>query len=85
MIISLLLALWSASGGVANLVLAINTAYDETDDRPIVKKRLLALALTFGAIVFMIVLVTLIAVLPIIFSCSRAGRCAGWSRSSAGC
>jgi membrane protein len=72
-IISLLLALWSASGGVANLVLAINTAYDETDDRPIVKKRLLALALTLGAIVFMIVLVTLIAVLPIIFSIFDGG------------
>ena len=72
-IISLLLALWSASGGVANLVLAINTAYDETDDRPIVKKRLLALALTFGAIIFMIVLVTLIAVLPIVFSIFDGG------------
>ena len=72
-IISLLLALWSASGGVANLVLAINTAYDETDDRPIVKKRLLALALTLGAIVFMIVLVTLIAVLPIVFSMFEGG------------
>jgi membrane protein len=72
-IISLLLALWSASGGVANLVLAINTAYDETDDRPIVKKRLLALALTFGAIVFMIILVTLIAVLPIVFSVFEGG------------
>jgi membrane protein len=72
-IISLMLALWSASGGVANLVLAINTAYDETDDRPIVKKRLLALALTFGAIIFMIVLVTLIAVLPIIFSIFDGG------------
>jgi membrane protein len=72
-IISLLLALWSASGGVANLVLAINTAYDETDDRPLVKKRVLALALTLGAIVFMIVLVTLIAVLPIIFSIFDGG------------
>jgi membrane protein len=72
-IISLLIALWSASGGVANLVLAVNTAYDETDDRTIVKKRLLALALTFGAIIFMIILVTLIAVLPIVFSVFEGG------------
>ncbi|HEY5786606.1 MAG TPA: YhjD/YihY/BrkB family envelope integrity protein, partial [Microlunatus sp.] len=49
------------------------TAYDETDDRPLVKKRLLALALTFGAIVFMIILVTLIAVLPIVFSVFEGG------------
>jgi membrane protein len=73
LIISLLLALWSASGGVANLVLAIDTACDETDDRSIVKKRLLALVLTFGAIAFMIVLVTLIAVLPIVFSIFEGG------------
>ena len=67
-IVSLLVALWSASGGVANLVQAVNTAYDETDDRNIVQKRLIALGLTFGAIVFMIVLITLIAVLPVVFS-----------------
>jgi membrane protein len=73
LIISLLLALWSASGGVANLVLAINTAYDETDTRTIVQKRALALALTFGAIVFMIILMTLIAVLPIVFSVFEGG------------
>ena len=72
-IISLLIAIWSASGGVANLVLAINTAYDETDDRNLVKKRLVALALTFGAIVFMITLITLIAVLPIVFSVFDGG------------
>ena len=72
-IISLLVALWSASGGVANLVQAINTAYDETDERNLVKKRLVALALTFGAIVFMITLITLIAVLPIVFSVLDGG------------
>ena len=68
LIISLVIALWSASGGVANLVQAINTAYDETDNRNVIKKRLLALGLTIGAIVFMIVLVTLIALLPIVFA-----------------
>ena len=68
LIISLVIALWSASGGVANLVQAINTAYDETDDRNVIKKRLLALGLTVGAIVFMIVLVSLIALLPIVLA-----------------
>ncbi len=67
-IISLLVALWSASGGVANLVQAVNTAYDETDKRNLVKKRLIALGLTFGAIIFMVVLITLIAVLPVVFA-----------------
>jgi membrane protein len=68
LIISLVIALWSASGGVANLVQAVNTAYDETDDRNVIKKRLLALGLTVGAIVFMIVLVSLIALLPIVLA-----------------
>ena len=47
---------------------AVNTAYDETDNRNVIKKRFLALGLTIGAIVFMIVLVTLIALLPIVFA-----------------
>lgn len=67
-IIALLVALWSASGGVANLVQAINTAYHETDDRGLVKKRAVALALTAGSIAFMIVLISLVAIVPVLFS-----------------
>lgn len=72
-IIALLVAVWSASGGVANLVQAINTAYHETDDRGLVKKRVLALALTAGAIAFMIILISLVAVLPVLFSILDGG------------
>lgn len=63
-VLSILVALWSASGGVNNLVTAINTAYDEDDDRSFVKKRGLALALTLGAIVFLLVVLALVAVVP---------------------
>jgi membrane protein len=73
LVLSLLIALWSASGGVANLVQAVNTAYDETDQRSLVKKRALALALTLGAIVFMIILISLVAVLPVIFAVLEGG------------
>ena len=45
-ILSIALALFSASGGVNNLITAVNVAYDEEDSRNPVKKRLLALALT---------------------------------------
>ena len=62
--VALLLALLSASGGVNNLMTAINTAYDEEDNRSFVKKRLIALALTFGAIVFMVIMLALVAVVP---------------------
>lgn len=64
LVISVLLALWSASGGTANLVKAVNVAYDEEDSRGFVKLRALALALTIGAIVFLIVSVGLVAVVP---------------------
>ncbi len=62
--LSVLIALWSASGGVGNLMAAINTAYDEQETRGFVKKRALALGLTVGAILFMVVMLGLVAVVP---------------------
>ncbi len=62
--VSVLLALWSASGGTANLVKAVNLAYDEEETRGFVKTRGLALLLTLGAIVFVVVAVGLVAVVP---------------------
>jgi membrane protein len=63
-VLSIALALFSASGGVNNLMTAINVAYDEDDERNFVKKRLLALSLTVGAIVFLTVMLVLVAVVP---------------------
>lgn len=64
LIISLALALWSASGGVGNVITAINVAYDEDESRGLVKRKALALGLTLGAILFVIVAVALVAVAP---------------------
>lgn len=64
LLISLALALWSASGGVGNIVTAINLAYDEEETRGFVKRKALSLGLTFGAIIFTIVSVALVAVAP---------------------
>jgi len=64
--LAILLAMWSASGGMGNLMVAISTAYDEEQKRSFIKKRGLALILTLGAIVFLIVLLTLVAVFPVI-------------------
>jgi membrane protein len=66
LIVALLLALWSASGGINNLITALNVAYDEEDERGFVKSRLLALGLTIGAIIFMVLAVALVAALPVI-------------------
>jgi membrane protein len=62
--VSILAALWSASGGVGNLVTAINLAYDEVEARGFVKLRALSLGLTLGAIVFVLVTFSLVAVVP---------------------
>jgi membrane protein len=59
-----LLALWSASGGMAGMIEGINAAYDEVDRRKFPVKRGLALGLTLLAIVGLLVTLGLIAVLP---------------------
>jgi membrane protein len=64
LIISVAIALWSASSGVSNLITAINAAYDEEEKRNFVKKRLLSLGMTLGAIVFMLIMLGIVAVLP---------------------
>jgi len=64
LVVSLLAALWSASSGTGNLIQAINIAYDEQEGRGFVKLRGLALVLTLGAIVFVLVTLALVAVVP---------------------
>jgi membrane protein len=63
-VLGLLVALWSASSGMAHLVEAVNVAYDEEETRSWIARRLLAVALTLGATLFVVVSVGLIAVLP---------------------
>lgn len=62
--VSIVTALWSASVGVANLITAVNLAYDETERVGFFKRRGMALLFTVGAIVTFTVLVGLVAILP---------------------
>jgi membrane protein len=64
LVVSLLAALWSASSATGNLIQAVNLAYDEEETRGFLKLRGIALLLTLGAIVFMLVTLTLVAVVP---------------------
>ncbi len=64
LVLSLLIALWSASAGTSNLLTAINVAYNAEEQRGFVKKRLMALGLTVAAIIFMVIILGLVAVLP---------------------
>jgi len=64
LVIALALALWSAAGGVGNIVTAVNIAYDEEETRGFVRRKALALALTVGAIAFVVLAIALITVVP---------------------
>jgi membrane protein len=63
-IVGIVLALWSASSGVGHLVEAINRAYDEKESRGFLRLKAIALALTIGAVLFIVVAFAIVALLP---------------------
>jgi membrane protein len=73
LVVSILAALWSASGGTMNLIKATNLAYDEDETRGFLKLRGTALALTLGAVVFVLLAVALVAVVPAVFDALGLG------------
>lgn len=71
--VSVLVALWTASGGTSNLMTAVNLAYDEEESRGFLRLRATALALTLGAIVFVLLALTLVAVVPVFIDALALG------------
>lgn len=74
----LLVALWSASSGMGHLVEAINTAYDERDERGFLRSKALSLLLTVGAVVFFVVAFSLVALLPPLLAETGLGTAGRW-------
>jgi membrane protein len=75
LIVSLVIALWSASGGIAALVTGLHVVGDTTEPKSIVKRRGKALYLTLSAVILLVVVVFLVAVLPgIVDNVGAAGR-----------
>lgn len=64
LVFGLAAALFSASGGINQLIAALNVAYGERETRGMVRVRGLALLLTFGAILFAAFSIAAIAVIP---------------------
>jgi membrane protein len=62
--IGVLTALWAASNGMASIMNALNVAYDVKDTRPWLKRRLLAVLLTFGFAVFILAALVLLVFGP---------------------
>jgi membrane protein len=73
LVVSILAALWSASGGVGNLVTAVNLAYDEVETRKFVRLKATALLLTLGAILFVLITFGLVAVVPAVLGALPLG------------
>jgi membrane protein len=73
LVVSILAALWSASGGVGNIITAINLAYDEVETRKFIKLKGTALILTLGAIIFVLITFGLVAVVPVVLDALPLG------------
>lgn len=73
LVVSLLVALWSASSGTSNLITAVNIAYEEQEKRGFLKLRGIALLLTLGAVVFLVLTLALIAVVPAVLNALSLG------------
>ena len=78
LVVSVLASLWSASGGVENLITAVNTAYDEQEKRGFVRRKAIALGLTLGAIVVFVLATALVAVFPAVANAVRLPGSVGW-------
>jgi membrane protein len=72
-LISALLAIWSASGGVSALMGAMNLAYHEKEKRGFIRLTLTSLGFTLGAIVFVALSAAAIAAVPPILEALRLG------------
>jgi membrane protein len=75
LLVSILAALWAASGGMQALIVAINIAYDEDERRRgLVRGKLTSLLFTVAGLVGFAVAVMLLGVLPAIFDVVGLGR-----------
>ncbi|WP_131118668.1 YihY/virulence factor BrkB family protein [Lichenihabitans psoromatis] len=64
LVTGVLLALWSARAGMASVMTGLNIAYEETERRSLVVQNLVALGMTFAAILIAIAIVFAIGIIP---------------------
>ncbi len=77
-IVGVLISLWSAMNGTKAIITALNVAYDEREKRGFFKLNLIALGLTVGVMVFVVVALALIAVIPAVLNFLGLGSVVEW-------
>lgn len=65
---SLLLAVWSANGGMKAIIDALNVVYEEDEKRGFIKLNAVSLAFTFGGLVAVLLAIGSVVALPIILA-----------------
>ncbi len=78
LVISLVVALWSASAGIKALFDAMNIAYDEAEKRNFFVLNLLAFGFTVGAAIAAVVFLGVVLVIPAIFATFYLGEGFEW-------
>ena len=64
LIVSLVIAFWSANGGVKAMIEGLNYAYNEREKRSFLRLNLIAFAFTLGAMALILVLFVALAIMP---------------------
>ena len=72
-VLGVLIALWSASKGMASLIEGVNVAYDEEEKRGFIKLKLVTLGLTFFLMIGLLGALIATLVLPIVLALFELG------------
>lgn len=70
-VISLVLSIWSANGGMKAMFGGLNVAYDETERRGFFKLNAITLLFTFGAVLFLALAMAAVIAVPVILHLLR--------------
>src|ERR1700731_2204881 len=64
LLVSVLIALWSARSATSSMITVLNIAYKEPEKRSFIRLNAISFGLTFGTVVFAVIALAMIALLP---------------------
>lgn len=73
-VISVLLSLWSAHGGIKVLLEGLNVTYDEEEKRDFVRRTAMTYGVTFATLLFLVTITAVLVGLPVVFKSIGADR-----------